>query len=67
MILLTLAISCRTLQVKGNQTEQVSPPNPYTEEGELILNYDENTDCVIIPMWWWRNLMNYLIVVAAEN
>lgn len=60
MISTILLICC-----KSTATEIRSFPNPVVD-GEPVVKYDQATDTVSMPMWYWREITVYVIEVEES-
>lgn len=38
-----------------------TPPDPYDADGNLIWQYDAETDSVTVPYWYWELIVDYFI------
>lgn len=64
-ILLTLLLTCCTSTPKNYAVnEWVLPPDPIDTNGNPIVTYQEETDTVTMPFWYWRAIANYIILSA---
>lgn len=61
MILTILLTSCKTLKV-----EKPAPdfPSPY-KDGILIVAFDEQTETVSMPLWYWKKIVEYAVDVQG--
>ena len=52
-----VSVSCMTSQ-KTSNTAVV--PDPIVN-GESVVVYDESTDTVSMPLWYWKKIVRYII------
>lgn len=68
-LILTLACSsCMSTRQKRNEPivyERPDVPDPYDQEGWPLVIYNEATDQVSTPLFFWKKLMRY--VIDAES
>lgn len=69
-ILILWPISCTTSRI--NSTPKTTPPDPYDENGELVIKYipDGSTvtaegDAVLLPYWYWEKIFDYIVDTQA--
>lgn len=36
-------------------------PDPLREDGTSVVTYNEDTDTVAMPLWYWKKLVRYII------
>lgn len=60
LLILTIALtSCRTLK---NEISTVGDfPEPYDTEGVLIVTYDDKTELVSMPLWYWKKIVRFAV------
>ena len=66
-ILILWLTSCTTTQTKNNTAPKITPPDPYTADGELVWKYDKETDSVIVPYWYWEKIFDYIVDTQAAQ
>lgn len=58
---MTLALtSCTTCQKKESDTS-AGVPDPIGPDGVSVVVYDQETDQVSMPLWYWKKLVRYII------
>ena len=57
LILMLVSVSCMTSQ-KTSNTAVV--PDPIVN-GESVVVYDESTDTISMPLWYWKKIVRYII------
>lgn len=40
-------------------------PDPIDSEGNSVLGFDEINETVLVPLWYWKKIINY--VINTEN
>lgn len=65
MMLILLLTNCTSSQLENNTKPKIRPPNPYDDSGNVVFVYDEKTDCVIIPYWYWEKIFDYIVDTQA--
>lgn len=65
--LISLLISCTTTATVTYKNEYVLPPDPIAEDGTQIVNYNEETDTVSMPLWYWKSIVNYIIFISPNT
>lgn len=53
--LMSLLISCQTTAIENKV------PNPIVN-GESVVKLNDTGDYVIMPYWYWKDLMEYIII-----
>ena len=73
MILSIWAISC-TSSPKNKTAPKITPPDPYTADGELVLQFvpDGSTitadgNSVLMPYWYWEKIFDYIVDTQAAQ
>jgi hypothetical protein len=71
-ILILWLISCTTSRI--NSAPKVTPPDPYNENGELVIKYipagetfTADGDGVYLPYWYWEKIFDYIIDTQAAQ
>lgn len=60
--------SCTTTRTaESNPAPLYYPPDPYTADGALVWTYDEATDTVIMPWWYWQRVYDYIVDTQAAQ
>lgn len=73
ILILSLA-SCTTTRI-DNPAPRVTPPDPYDENGDLVIKYipqgetftAENTDGVFFPYWYYEKIFDYIVDTQAAQ
>lgn len=60
MIFLTQLISCQTLPKEIVDLEWTLFPDPNIN-GESVVTYDDTTKTVKMPLWYWKNITEYVV------
>lgn len=61
-MILTLALTCCTSTPKNESMAiPTLPPDPITSDGTCIVIYDEKTDTVTLPLWYWKKIVRYMV------
>ena len=65
--MLTVLISCKTLQKDTANKVQIETefPKPYDSEGNSIVEL--NNETVEMPLWYWLKIVEYAIDVKANT
>ena len=73
MILSIWAISC-TSSPKNKTAPKITPPDPYTADGELVIKYvpdgatvTADGDAVLLPYWYFEKLFDYIVDTQAAQ
>lgn len=45
--------------------EWESFPDP-VQDGKSVVEFDEETDVVSMPLWYWKLILNYVICVESN-
>lgn len=59
--------SCTTTRTEASPAPLCRPPDPYTADGSLVWTYNEETDTVTMPFWYWQKLYNYIVDTQAAQ
>lgn len=60
--------SCTTTRTAESKAAPLYyPPDPYTADGSLVWTYDETTDTVTLPWWYWQGVFNYIVNTQAAQ
>lgn len=60
-ILMLASISCITTRSeKSDSVPFVASPDPLDSEGNSVVTFDAQTDTVIVPLWYWKKLVEYV-------
>lgn len=57
--MLTVLTSCMSTQ-QGTQKVNIKVPDPIVN-GESVLEYNEKTQKVEVPFWYWKQITSYII------
>ena len=57
LILMLVSVSCKKKK-KTSNTAVV--PDPIVN-GESVVVYDESTDTISMPLWYWKKIVRYII------
>ena len=59
MILTTPLLSCRSLPERENIINRPIVPDSVSN-GVSVVSFDENTDMVSMPLWYWKKIVRYI-------
>ena len=72
-ILIIWLTSC-TSSPKNNTAHKITPPDPYTADGELVIKYvpdgatiTADGDAVLLPYWYWEKVFDYIVDTQAAQ
>ena len=60
MILMSLLISCQTMQIKNKV------PDPIVN-GESVVKLNDTGDYVMMPYWYWKDICEYIIIEEEQK
>ena len=60
MTLMSWLTSCVTNHIDAPELRHLEKPAPYDAEGNMVLKA-VGDDTVQMPMWYWRQVYNYII------
>ena len=63
-ILTILSMSCRSLPEPTSAIARPTVPSPIVN-GESVAAYDDATDRVSVPLWYWKKLIRYIAGAEA--
>ena len=52
---------CQSLKNKGGVAPLGEFPEPKDENGNIIVFYDEETDTVSMPLWYWKKIVRFAV------
>ena len=58
LILTPVLLSCQSLKNDGTAGEF---PEPTDENGNIVVTYDEATDTVSMPLWYWKKIVRFAV------
>lgn len=58
LILTPALISCQSLK---NSSTSGEFPEPKDENGNIVVKYDEKTDTVSMPLWYWKKIVRFAV------
>ena len=65
-ILIIWLTSCTTT-AQENNAPRATPPDPYDANGKLVWTYDEKSDSVVVPYWYWEKIFDYIVDAQAAQ
>ncbi len=51
-------MSCQSLK---NSSAPGDFPEPKDEKGNIVVKYDEATDTVSMPLWYWKKIVRFAV------
>ena len=67
-ILILWLTSCTNTPKNETPKTRITPPDPYTANGDLVIKYipDGETvtadgDAVLLPYWYWEKICDYIV------
>ena len=66
-ILILWLASCTNTPKNETPKTRIAPPDPYNADGELVWQYDKETDSVIVPYWYWEKVFDYIVDTQAQQ
>ena len=61
LILMPVLTCCQSLKNKGGAALLGEFPEPKDENGNIIVFYDEETDTVSMPLWYWKKIVRFAV------
>lgn len=58
LILTPALMSCQSLK---NSSAPGDFPEPKDENGNIVVKYDEATDTVSMPLWYWKKIVRFAV------
>ena len=73
-ILILWLISCTNTPKNETPKTSITPPDPYTADGELVIKYipggetfTADGDAVLLPYWYWEKIFDYIVDTQAAQ
>lgn len=65
--LMLVLTSCTTSHIVNTANDFLPPPDPIGEDGNPVIEYDEETDTVKMPYSYWRKVVTFIIFSYKPN
>ena len=66
--------ACTSTPKSSTPAPKVTPPDPYTEDGELVIKivfagepFTADADGVYLPYWYWEKIFDYIVDTQAAQ